>query len=224
MLDTPQLRRVWGPACRFRQLTVSLYGAGRITVDSRTGEAWKALSAVLAAWRYATRAADTGAFNCRRITGGTGYSLHAFGIAADLNWQSNPYSTRLITDMPAGMRTAIKAIRTNTGAQVFGWGGDYSVHHDAMHWEIVCTPFDLAQGINWKTVNSGTTEDDMLTSAQAKQLADTHTAVVTLIAEVRGLADRLDKVEDRLDADYAWSKAAAQKAGVTQSEANAAHP
>ena len=154
MLTTTQLRNAWGPPCAAAstRVTIDLHGAGRITVDRRTEAAFRALNACLKAHGYPTRRADTGAYNCRRITGGTGYSLHAYGIAADLNWQTNPYGRSLKTDMPPAMRAAIKAIRTRNGRQVFGWGGDYRTNKDAMHFEVVCTPGDLATGIDPATV------------------------------------------------------------------------
>jgi hypothetical protein len=126
---------------------VDLYGDGRVTVDNRTLDAVAALDAVLARWNYWTRREDTGAYNCRQITGGTNYSLHAYGIALDINWQSNPYGPTLITDMPQGMVDEIKAIRTNQGAVVWRWGGDYSGNKDAMHYEVVASPAELAAGI-----------------------------------------------------------------------------
>lgn len=49
--------------------------------------------------------------------------------------------------MPPGMVADITAIRTRTGRQVWRWGGHYATNKDAMHFEIVCTPEDLATGI-----------------------------------------------------------------------------
>ena len=152
--STSKLRQLWGPACApaSTRITLSLHGEGRITVDRRTEAAWRALNAVLVAHNYRTRRADTGAYNCRRITGGTGYSLHAYGTAADVNWQSNPYGKRLVTDMPRAMIDAILAIRTRGGHRVFRWGGDYATNKDAMHFEIVASPAELATGIDPRTV------------------------------------------------------------------------
>jgi hypothetical protein len=151
MLTTSQLRKAWGPACApaSHRVAIDLHGAGRITVDRRTQAAFVALNACLKAHGYATRRADTGAYNCRRITGGTGYSLHAYGIAVDINWQANPYSAanRTVTDMPAGMVAEIEALRTGNGRPVWGWGGNYRNIKDPMHYEIVCTPADLATGV-----------------------------------------------------------------------------
>lgn len=152
MPSTSTLRRWWGPACRGPHTRVDLYGAGTVVVKSSIVPAVKALDAGLAKHKYVTRYHDTGAYNCRRITGGSGYSLHAYGIALDINWQSNPYSYRLITNMPSAMRADIKAIRTNNGRQVWYWGGDWSGTKDAMHWEIGCSPADIRTGINSATI------------------------------------------------------------------------
>lgn len=149
MLTTTQLRSLWGPGCTppGQLATVTLHGGGRVTVRASIIDAVRALDGCLRAADYRTRVGDTGAFNCRPITGGTGLSLHAFGIALDLNWSTNPYGPRLVTDMPPAMVAAIKAIRTNSGAQVWGWGGDYRGNRDAMHYEVVCRPADIASGI-----------------------------------------------------------------------------
>jgi hypothetical protein len=151
---TTQLRTEYGPGCLLVQerVNLSLHGDGRITVARVAADAFRALNACLVAHRYATRRADTGAYNCRKITGGSGLSLHSFGIAVDLNWQTNPYGPRLITDMPKGMVAAIKAIKTRSGEYVFRWGGDYPGNKDAMHFEVVCSLADLLSGIDPRTV------------------------------------------------------------------------
>lgn len=157
-LTTSALRRLWAPACGTKG---SVYLA-----------AYGALDACLRAAAYAPRAKDTGAYNCRTITGGTGYSLHAYGpgdrfkfwngvsiatsLAVDINWTTNPYGPRLVTDMPRAMVDAILAIRTNNGVQVWRWGGDYTTNRDAMHFEIVCSPADLATGIAGTTAPAPT--------------------------------------------------------------------
>lgn len=158
-VTTSDLRRQWGPGCTpASQLARVTFPSGaRITVASRAAEAFGALATTTQSFNYPVRIGDTGAYNCRRITGGSGLSLHSFGIATDLNWQSNPYSKRLITDMqpPPDMVNAIKGIRTNGGQQVFRWGGDYSVNKDAMHYELIVSPAQLATGVNWSTVARG---------------------------------------------------------------------
>ena len=154
MRSTAELRILWAPACTAPFARLNLYGEGVVTVDVLTVDAVKALNAVLIDWDYRTRRADTGAYNCRPITGGTNYSLHAYGIAVDLNWSTNPYGHHLITDMAIGMIEAIEGIRTAGGVQVWRWGGRYSNNKDAMHFEVVASPAELARGIQSQTTTN----------------------------------------------------------------------
>ena len=198
MLTTAQLRAAWGPACRpsSTRVTIALHGAGRITVDRRCEPAFRALNACLVAHDYRTRRADTGAYNCRRITGGTGYSLHAYGIAADINWSTNPYGRRLVTDMPAAMIAAIKAIRTRNGVRVFGWGGDYRTNKDAMHFEVVCHPSDLATGIDLATIPGHPTTTPPTTGGFLMALTDAEQR--ELLAKVRSTDLRVQELDQQL--------------------------
>lgn len=201
MLTTAQLRAAWGPACRpsSTRVTIALHGAGRITVDRRCEPAFRALNACLVAHDYRTRRADTGAYNCRRITGGTGYSLHAYGIAADLNWQTNPYGRNLVTDMPPAMRAAIKAIRTRNGVRVFGWGGDYRTNKDAMHFEVVCRPSDLATGIDLATIPGHPTDPAKLPpNLGGFLMALTDAEQRELLAKVRSTDLRVQELDQQL--------------------------
>jgi hypothetical protein len=156
VLTQSQIRSYWSPRCTGPFALVALYGAGRVYVRTPIVEAVKALNTVLKSYGYVTRAADTGAYNCRMNTSGTAWSIHAYAIALDINWQSNPYSSTLRTDMlrygDGRMPHKICAIRTNNGKQVWNWGGFWSGNKDAMHYEIVCTPADIRTGINWTTV------------------------------------------------------------------------
>lgn len=148
MATTTTLRDWWAPPCRGPFTRLTLHGGGQVTVRTPIVSAVRALDDCLRVHDYRTRTDDTGAYNCRKITGGTGYSLHAYGIAVDLNWLSNPYGRRLVTDMPAAMVADIKAIRTRNGKRVWRWGGDYGGNKDAMHFEVVCHPADMATGID----------------------------------------------------------------------------
>ena len=152
-----QIQAWWRPRCTGPFVWVYLHGSGRVQVRASMWEAVAALNAVLVAWNYRTRSADTGGGNCRPKVSGSGWSNHAFWIAVDLNWQSNPYSRRLVTDMPAGMVRQICAIRTKNGKQVWNWGGYWSGNKDAMHFEVVCSPRDLASGVD-VTVGSPSTK------------------------------------------------------------------
>lgn len=148
-LSTAQLRKAWGPPKKARGATFI--------------PAYQALDDVFRRWQFDAGEGDTGAYNPRPITGGTDWSLHAYGpgdqytfwwgskvttaLAVDVDWNNNPYGPRLITNMPRKMIDEIEAIRTVNGKQVWSWGGDYTGSKDAMHFEIVCTPADLATGI-----------------------------------------------------------------------------
>ena len=154
MRSTAELRILWAPACTPPFARYTLHGGGVVTVDVLVVDALKALNAVLIDWDYRTRRADTGAYNCRQITGGTSYSLHAYGIAVDLNWNTNPYGRTLVTDMAIGMIEAIEGIRTAGGVQVWRWGGRYSNNKDAMHFEVVASPAELARGIQSQTTTN----------------------------------------------------------------------
>lgn len=141
MTTTSEVRAWWDPACSASRMTTIDYGdqGARITVDSRTVPIWRAVEQIWADHAYPIRRADTGAYNCRRITGGTGYSLHAYGIAVDHNWTTNPYGPVLRTDMPPAAVRAIEALEVD-GQPVLRWGGRYSGNKDAMHFEVIVPP------------------------------------------------------------------------------------
>ena len=155
------------------------FGPDRIMVASSTEPAWSALEAVLDRHKYTIRPADTDTYNCRNLRGSERKSAHSSGIALDLNWQTNPYQTHngtrkarysskasqeeraadvradlADTDMTEEMIADILAISTSSGARVFGWGGDRQTNKEAMHFEIIATPEDLATGIDPATVNA----------------------------------------------------------------------
>ena len=177
--STPRLRELWKDyECAAGEMVVVSFGPDRIRVAPPTVEAWKACAAVLAAHGYVIRTSDTDSYNCRTITGGTGKSLHAYGIALDINWQTNPYidhsgerdvrfspkasqDARALdvkqavadTDMTPAMIADVLAIKTKDGKRVFEWGGNWRTVKDCMHFEMDVGPADLASGIDWSTVN-----------------------------------------------------------------------
>lgn len=225
-LSTSALRREWAPHCpdASKRTTVDLHGDGRVNVLTTIIPAVQALDACLRAHGYRTRRADTGAYNCRRITGGTGYSLHAYAIAVDINWQSNPYGPRLVTDMPPAMVDAIKAIRTRNGKQVWGWGGDYRTNKDAMHFEVVCTRADLATGIAGTTPTTNPDEEALM--ALTRETKDEIRKIIQeeLAPVKRGIM--LDEASDEQVAGSlrGWLVAIAKKVGATREEAIANDP
>ena len=158
-------------------MTLVHFGPDQIRVAPRTDDAWRALAQVMLFHGYYIRPPDTDSYNCRNITGGTGLSLHAYGIALDVNWGSNPYrrtpSRRGVrfssqptqhlralevkgdladTDMTPHMIRDILAIETTGGNRVFEWGGSWLTTKDSMHFQLDVTPDELAAGINWESV------------------------------------------------------------------------
>lgn len=147
--NTNLMRGAWGPPCTNH--------------PGWMRPAYRELDRIFKKWAYVLDQTQCGAANCRKITGGTGYSLHAYfdgevyvfyngvrvtmAVAVDINWRLNPYGPNLVTNMPRGMIEEILTLRTNSGHQVWGWGGYYSGNKDAMHFELHCTPAQLATGI-----------------------------------------------------------------------------
>jgi len=90
---------------------------------------------------------NTSAFACRRVTGGTGWSRHAYGRAVDINPVENPYVKGSTVLPPAGAafvrRTPVRkgmlvagstAVTTFTGYG-WTWGGYYRSLKDWQHVE-----------------------------------------------------------------------------------------
>lgn len=167
MASTSEMRAAWAPACDSGGMqTIDFGNAGaRITIDRITVPIWRAVESILAKYRYTIRRADTGAYNCRQITGGSGYSLHAYGIATDINWQSNPYSSRLITDFPPGAIREIEALNV-AGQPVLRWGGRYSGMRDAMHFEVIVPPSVAARFTYQGEDELADAKDEIIASVQ----------------------------------------------------------
>lgn len=93
----------------------------------------------------ASMAADnTSAFNCRAITGGTGWSEHAYGRAIDLNPVENPYvlggsvapdAGREFADRPdaPGVIHADDEVVRAFASVGWQWGGDWASPTDYQH-------------------------------------------------------------------------------------------
>lgn len=56
-------------------------------------------------------------------------SMHAYGLAIDINPAQNPYGSKLITDMPPG----VGRLAAKYGLQ---WGGNWNTVKDAMHFSM----------------------------------------------------------------------------------------
>ncbi len=89
---------------------------------------------------------NTSAFNCRTVTGGTGWSEHAYGRAIDINPVQNPYVSGTGTVLPpSGRSWAERTLRVPGmihaggpvprafGAIGWGWGGTWVNSKDYQH-------------------------------------------------------------------------------------------
>ena len=168
---TAQMRKAWRDfECKEDDMVVVSFGPDRILVAPPTTAAWEALAEVFARHGYVIRTADTDSYNCRNIKGTSKKSLHSYGIALDVNWNTNPFIThqgkrsvrfsdtpdqqgraedarlgKADTDMTPAMIEDVMAIHTSDGDPVFRWGGHYRSSKDAMHFEIVLPPAVLNQ-------------------------------------------------------------------------------
>jgi hypothetical protein len=165
MTTTSTLRRWWAvDLCEKSGSFPWIEILGRRTpVNPRTVDAWQAFSTTLRARGYEAR--SVWCFNCRAITGGSGPSLHSYGIATDVDPRENPYLKAFRFDwtktrFTKPMIDAVLAIRTTNGKRVFAWGGNWITIKDYMHFQIDCHPSDLARGIDWATVPGGKPEED----------------------------------------------------------------
>jgi hypothetical protein len=123
--------RGFGGPCSAKLATIQLSQA-RVSVDVRIAELVGLIMKANEKQGYIYRRADTGAYNCRHIAGSSQWSNHAWGLAVDANWQSNPMRRPLHTDRPRW-----ELDRWNRYG--FAWGGDYSggTPPDAMHMEFM---------------------------------------------------------------------------------------
>lgn len=146
----------WGPphqsAPRGR---VTIYGKV-LACDPRVVEAFEAWEEIRDRHNYDMPGTDTGIWNYRHMRHDPNLPLssHSWGAALDANWLQNPAGKVLRSDMPQAMINDFMRIKTNSGAWVFMWGGDWDrdprtghTYYDAMHHEVVAHPLDLATGI-----------------------------------------------------------------------------
>jgi hypothetical protein len=75
---------------------------------------------------YLTRSGETFGFTARTVSGTRSISYHALGAAVDVNSQTNPSASSLISDMPPWYVDAWRAAG-------FCWGGSWVGNKDPMH-------------------------------------------------------------------------------------------
>jgi hypothetical protein len=155
MRSTDTMASLWGPPKQSSKMGWFVFWSGaRVFVRVELHPALAEMNRIMKRWNYSPDAVDTGGYNPRYISGTTTWSLHAYGIAVDVNWQENPAGGRLVTDMPRAMVEEIEAMKTNDGLRVWRWGGDWDDNniqdesfYDAMHFEAQASPAELRAGI-----------------------------------------------------------------------------
>jgi len=76
---------------------------------------------------------SVGGYNCRQVKGKSGFwSAHAFGLALDINPETNPFGQEKITDMPDNF---VKLFTDES--ERWGWGGNWTNVKDAMHFSKI---------------------------------------------------------------------------------------
>ena len=93
---------------------------------------------------------NTSAFNARQVVGGNGWSMHAYGLAIDINPFYNPYVDEEGNVLPLGAEQyadreqafVMKITTSDYAYQVFtslgfSWGGDWTGVKDYQHFEYV---------------------------------------------------------------------------------------
>jgi len=80
---------------------------------------------------------SVGSYNCRKVTNGESYSNHAYGLAIDINADTNGYyegATGPIQDYMTDMNEQSPLFYSLFTAEGWGWGGNWNSLKDAMHY------------------------------------------------------------------------------------------
>jgi hypothetical protein len=164
----------WHPGCpvglsQLRYLRISYWGfryrphLGELVVNASAVQPLRHAFAALFAQRFPIRrmrlvddyggsdyasiqADNTSAFNCRNVTGGSGWSEHAYGLAIDINPIENPYVNTDGTTAHAASRPYLDRSNVREGMAVahgtlvrafdaigWGWGGRWPLPTDYQH-------------------------------------------------------------------------------------------
>lgn len=175
MATTHQVRTWWADHRCDPGDTISLLGF-TVRLRAEAHDAGRALEQVLKAEGYKPEVVGSHRWCPTGISGrdcqpsGSSCSLHNYSLALDFDpfGLGNPHHFARYgsgwnfsdTKFTRAQVEAVEAIRTNNGKQVWKWLG-WAIG-DTMHFEITCSPADLATGINWKTVKGQEQELTML--------------------------------------------------------------
>lgn len=139
----------YGQPCEAERRTIDFSGLS-VSVNAPAAPGFEALGDLFSAeYGRALDRTQTGSYNCRHIGSNSSkpWSAHAWALAIDIDWRLNPYKKPLTTVIPNSLRDIGPRIRTKeTNTAVFRWGGGWSTP-DPMHYEIMATPKEIAEGI-----------------------------------------------------------------------------
>ncbi len=146
--------------CKGPHALLNILGRYPVRVQPELINASKALEKALLDTGYPSETGPLGSYNCRTIGGGTTWSLHAYAVALDIDYPSNPYlrgDTSIVEGFTSDPRfrlternvDAVEAIRNVEGEQLWRWLGWSSPRgiSDTMHFQIN-TPPDRSEPVN----------------------------------------------------------------------------
>lgn len=174
-MRTQAVRNAWARYARREGLMVRVDILGhRTRVNPLIRDAAQALGQALATAGY--QATWVGGFSDRKIRGSESLSLHAYGLAIDIDAKQNPRrrgqrgparfsngdtqaarsadvrSNRADTTFTPRQIEAARSVRTVHGHPVFYWAGGWRWEPDAMHFQVDVTPAELAVGLSPSTI------------------------------------------------------------------------
>ena len=137
--------------------TIIFLGRTPVRVINLHVEAWSAAERALLAHGYGN-ATNVGSYNCRKISGSTRYSLHAYRCAIDVDAPQNWLQGRGATmnwskaKLTKAQVAAVEKIRLKNGEQAFRNGYVFR-NPDPMHFQISASRAAFASGVDWSTVD-----------------------------------------------------------------------
>jgi hypothetical protein len=159
--------------------------------------------------------------NCRKIGGSNAWSNHAYGLAIDENWSTNPMVRPLRTDKPEW-----EIRRWNRYG--FAWGGHYSppTANDSMHMEAMGTPAQMGAATILARAELGGGGGGVVPVAPGAPTADPKDEILTLGDSgpaVKVLQETLNRWYPKLaplDTDGDFGPATADRVKTLQAAAN----
>lgn len=196
---------------------VKFFGRGVNGVPVPAYDAYKALEQALQATGY--QPASSGSYKCRHIDNNPAkpWSLHAYGIAIDIDPKQNPYTSgdpysgkikRVHVD-------AVMQIRNVQGRRVWEWGGSWRTP-DRMHFQLDQGPTGVT--IDWSTVPGAEPVDlpgitHIVTASSLNLREDPSTGAAVLASLPQGTRAAAQSDPETEADGYVWRKIQAALGG-----------